>query len=416
MKSFPSLVPISLALSLMVPLLSSCEGIEPTDLAIQENPVIYGTDSREQPFDAENHCPAMVGVDQVAAIMIDRDDLAAVGDDDPPSQYYLNQLAYGTLGDYYDLCSWEPFEAEPVPGWCSGFLVGGPNGDLLVTAGHCIVASECSQRAWVFDYRMQSDTRVPDPYLDRDNVYFCAEVVDRVENSKDDWAIVRLDRPVVGRTPIPLRRSGAVESDPAVAGLMATGFPGGMPMKVVGGPTAISIGNINCHVASVTDTDRKYFESNLDMYAGNSGSLVVSLDSSGAVVAIEGVLVRGNPDYDLIYSPSEGYCQVSNVCDESGCTRGDGSGWEEITRATNFSFAIYCGDMVCDGPETSENCPEDCGSGSFCGDHICDPGETPESCPEDCAGSCLPSGAACTLNSECCSQKCKGKPGSRTCQ
>ncbi|HET8647793.1 MAG TPA: hypothetical protein VFO85_20005, partial [Vicinamibacteria bacterium] len=34
----------------------------------------------------------------------------------------------------------------------------------------------------------------------------------------------------------------------------------------------------------------------------------------------------------------------------------------------------------------------------------------------DCQTSCLPRGAACTLNTECCSGACKGKPGRKTCR
>jgi hypothetical protein len=33
----------------------------------------------------------------------------------------------------------------------------------------------------------------------------------------------------------------------------------------------------------------------------------------------------------------------------------------------------------------------------------------------DCAPSCLPRGASCTTNAQCCSNKCKGKPGAKTC-
>jgi len=29
---------------------------------------------------------------------------------------------------------------------------------------------------------------------------------------------------------------------------------------------------------------------------------------------------------------------------------------------------------------------------------------------------CLPSGASCTANAQCCSGNCKGKPGQRTCK
>ena len=39
----------------------------------------------------------------------------------------------------------------------------------------------------------------------------------------------------------------------------------------------------------------------------------------------------------------------------------------------------------------------------------------------DCSGDpacfvCSPKGASCTSNAECCSNKCKGKPGAMTCK
>jgi hypothetical protein len=34
----------------------------------------------------------------------------------------------------------------------------------------------------------------------------------------------------------------------------------------------------------------------------------------------------------------------------------------------------------------------------------------------DCGGACSPAGASCNSNSDCCSNSCKGKPGSKTCR
>lgn len=44
----------------------------------------------------------------------------------------------------------------------------------------------------------------------------------------------------------------------------------------------------------------------------------------------------------------------------------------------------YCGDGACNGDETSETCPEDCGAAPYCGDGTCNGDETPATCPEDC--------------------------------
>ncbi len=111
--------------------------------------------------------------------------------------------------------------------------------------------------------------------------------------------------------------------------------------------------------------------------------------------------------------------------------------------------ATCCGDLVCEGAEDGYQCAFDCGAPPECGDLNCDPDEDSCSCPADCgapppsetsctegededcdgaadcddsdcsedpACSCLPPGAACTEGAECCSESCKGKPGSKTCK
>ena len=101
-----------------------------------------------------------------------------------------------------------------------------------------------------------------------------------------------------------------------------------------------------------------------------------------------------------------------------------------------------CGDGVCGGEEEGFNCAIDCGATAECGDGTCDPGENSCSCAMDCGlplssevgycgdgldndcdavmdcadsdcseepgCSCLPKAAACTTDSECCSNKCRG--------
>jgi len=43
-----------------------------------------------------------------------------------------------------------------------------------------------------------------------------------------------------------------------------------------------------------------------------------------------------------------------------------------------------CGDLLCEGIESSANCAVDCGAPPFCGDATCDPGEDSCSCSQDC--------------------------------
>ncbi|MEE8524510.1 MAG: M36 family metallopeptidase, partial [Thermoanaerobaculia bacterium] len=51
-----------------------------------------------------------------------------------------------------------------------------------------------------------------------------------------------------------------------------------------------------------------------------------------------------------------------------------------------------------------------------CGDGLCNGAETIDDCAIDCAGSCSPVGASCTDDIDCCSNKCRGPSGGKTCK
>jgi hypothetical protein len=130
----------------------------------------------------------------------------------------------------------------------------------------------------------------------------------------------------------------------------------------------------------------------------------------------------------------------------SACTS---DGWQ----CTETAVAAYCcGDGTCDGAEDGFSCGLDCGEPPSCGDGECNGAETSCSCAADCdappsseaglcddgidndcdglegcldadcagddfcGGVCLPLNAACSDASDCCSQKCKGKPGAQVCK
>ncbi len=109
-----------------------------------------------------------------------------------------------------------------------------------------------------------------------------------------------------------------------------------------------------------------------------------------------------------------------------------------------------CGDALCEGIEDGFNCELDCGPPPTCGDASCDPGEDSCSCAADCgappatevsctdgadndcdglvdcldevdcggdaACTCEPVQASCTQDAECCSGKCRGPSGRKTCK
>ena len=137
----------------------------------------------------------------------------------------------------------------------------------------------------------------------------------------------------------------------------------------------------------------------------------------------------GKPSGRFCCGDGDGVNPVS--CSDSRCTEGGYTCTEDPVSPS------CCGDGYCEGIEDSYNCEIDCGSPPNCGDGNCDQGEDQCSCPEDCGNppstetncfdgvdedcdgytdcddadcdpvcTCLPRGSACTVDSECCSNRC----------
>jgi hypothetical protein len=89
--------------------------------------------------------------------------------------------------------------------------------------------------------------------------------------------------------------------------------------------------------------------------------------------------------------------------------------------------ASGCGDGTCSAGEDSCSCPVDCGippaTETSCTDGVDNDCDGAVDCADsDCAvdpaciPTCLPRGASCTTNNQCCSTKCKGPAGRKTCR
>ncbi|MCC6622831.1 MAG: trypsin-like peptidase domain-containing protein [Deltaproteobacteria bacterium] len=355
----------------VAPLLIACaDGDAPESPELREEPLIYGADDRLDYWQLTD--PARVQLADATAMLVSSADLAPVAGG--MWQVDVSQ----SFADWFDLCPSEPYADQPAPGWCTGFRVG-PN--LIATAGHCIGSSgECAQTSFVFGFRMDDASTVRS-VVPNDDVYRCAAIVARAETSTDDWAIIRVDRPIVGAKPtLPVRRFGKVGNG---APLVLAGYPGGLPLKVAAGATVR------------TNSHNNFFETNVDAYGGNSGSPVVD----AATGVVEGILVRGNSDFD--YVASQG-CYVSNECPDTGCP-----GWEDASRTTRFAGWIPCAASaecsdgnactvdVCDGASRCSNTPLACAAGTRCVEGAC--------------VACQPRGATCTASAQCCSGSCNTK-------
>ena len=217
-------------------------------------------------------------------------------------------LATSSYQADYRLCGNEPFVNQPLGCFCSGFLVAP---DVAATAGHCVKsAQDLAGMRFVFGFRM-NDAQTARTTFPASDVYAGTNLIGRqLADDGTDWALVRLDRPVTGRAPVPVRTSSKVSGS---ARLFVIGHPCGLPQKYAPG-------------ARVRDNSAtSFFVANLDTYGGNSGSPVFNATN----YKVEGILVRGENDF-----VSNGSCYVSLVCPTTGC-RG-----EDVTRATVWAAKI----------------------------------------------------------------------------
>lgn len=244
---------------------------------------VYGDDGRLDVYDVQDaRVRALV---TATAAMISKDKLVEVGE----GSVTLKTVHFGST---YTLCHTERFWDQPSAAECTGFLVAP---DLMVTAGHCVEG--LFNYAFVFDFYMK-DVDDPVQSFGPNQIYYANKVVSSQFTPTTDYAVVQLDRPVVGRIPLTLRKSGKVAVDDE---LFVIGHPTGLPTKVGTGGK----------VRSVLDTDQ-YFITSLDTFGGNSGSPVFN----ARTLEVEGILVRGGTDYEWDYTKS---CAKTFICKENEC-------------------------------------------------------------------------------------------------
>lgn len=266
--------------------------------------VIYGDDHRVETYTVTDS--NLLRLTRATCLVVYATEITDNGD----GTYSLDYHPWTTQGGY-PVCSDERFRGQPRLGACTGFLVGE---DILATAGHCV--SSCGPWYFIFDYAMVDSTTPPPTVVSADKVYTCSQILGQVYQGDLDYSIIRLDRPVVGRSPVPIRRSGLVDNGDSV---VAVGHPNVLPMKAAGGA-----------VVQDNNGTTPWFKTNTDTYSGNSGSMVVNTSTWD----VEGILVRGAPDFE-----TDGTCTYSNVVPDYG-NPGPGLEFEEVTKSTAFEHLV----------------------------------------------------------------------------
>ncbi|HTV24834.1 MAG TPA: serine protease [Polyangiaceae bacterium] len=275
-------------------LLSSCSA-DPDDpddaLGQARQRTIYGGIDIHEPFDYPDSAFAARAAEFTVSVF----DASALDESNPNevrhrADWTVTTRLQATTGK--PLCEGEPFATQPALSACSGVLIAD---DLVLTAGHCTNGCSTDLR-FVFDYALTPGGSLQT--LTSDDVYRCdSAIADHDDSTGLDYAIVHLNRPVVNRTPAPVRAS----SDPLAAGtgLIMTGHPWRMPLKITD----------NAAVRGDTPNGTR-FVANLDAIQGNSGSGVFDATSHELL----GILVRGDADF-----VSDETCHSWNRCPDDGC-------------------------------------------------------------------------------------------------
>ena len=255
--------------------------------AIAKDPVIYGEDNRIETLESKNVLYQRLA-SATAALVPDKK-LRFEGRNAfivaPPITEALN------------VCSEERFSHQPKASDCSGVLVAP---DIIATAGHCYMdPSHCGSKFWVFNYRARNARQDRFVVRSRD-VYACKEIIDMQlteawKNSTEylDFALIRLDRPVVNATPVKIAR-GLPKKNQKV---LTIGNPSGLPQKIADG-------------AWVRSTGKVEFQANIDTFNFGSGSPVFD-QLTGEYL---GVLSRGADDFIQHKTKS---CLISNRISDS---------------------------------------------------------------------------------------------------
>jgi V8-like Glu-specific endopeptidase len=229
---------------------------------------IWGDDSRMDFYQIKNE-KIKSNATSVAAIC--RKEVLA------PTNNGSSLLKVKNYGSAFNLNRSEPFRRQPISSGLmrTGFLV---DEDIIATAGHCTEGQDVTDLRFLFGFKMK-DSDTPITQVADENIYKGTEIVRKVydRSSGADWAIVKLDRKVVGQSIVILSKKD-ISINQSVYML---GYPCGLPLKYTSN-------------AQVRDINESFFSADLNVYCSNSGSPVFNKETHEVI----GIVVRGdNQDF-----------------------------------------------------------------------------------------------------------------------
>ena len=291
------------------------------------------------------------------------------------------------LREALNVCLDEKFAEQPSVAHCSATLVAS---DLVLTAGHCISESSCADTRIVFGFEQASDdTLAP---LAGDDVYACGEVLSRRLEGGDDFAWLRLDRPVVGRLPAVLKTGPLpLESGSEV---WIAGHPSGLPLKIAEGARVENSRQEERDFSALVwipsqEIREEVYSKPAAMWWLEFSCEVPTLAMSVRRMRLVGGQNRPGKKSARPWSQSTSIAQSTHFREDheqSGvCHCGNGScesGLSETSRTCPADCGTACGDGECNGSENADSCYDDCGA---CGNDVCEQDEIAHrSCAVDC--------------------------------
>ncbi len=259
---------------------------------------IYGEDDRIESYLHSN--PGLVEISKSVAGQVHYRALTP----DPTNPQMLDFDRY-VFSEEFSLCPNQPLESQNMLMGCSGVLVGP---DLLLTASHCVTEeADCQNLRWVFDFTNEREQ------IAAENVFSCKEVIaSSYQNDLKkhlDYALIKLDRPAIGKRVVNYRKSGQILPNTEVA---VIGHPSGLPLKIAdnGKVALLTKTDIPLNAKELVKSimhDRYVFKTNVDAFEGNSGSPVINMKT----LELEGILIEGAEDFEMVdlYGDGSTFCR-----------------------------------------------------------------------------------------------------------